>query len=123
MKVYRLAPHNDEKQQLVLKDFDFDVIPEEKKPIDDPREEIDWDDSEERAQKIAQDITNFCDKFTLKGKPIPTAKLDEKDFDELPERCKQFVGKIAKELGITKLSTLELVATIQISRKLGIHYD
>ena len=47
MKVYRLAPHNDEKQQLVLKDFDFDVIPEEKKPLDNPADEVDWGDDED----------------------------------------------------------------------------
>lgn len=28
------------------KDFDFDVIPEEKKPIDEPRDDVDWDDED-----------------------------------------------------------------------------
>ena len=46
MKVYRKAPFNDEKIQLVIEYLIPDVIPEEKKPLDDPREEIDWDDED-----------------------------------------------------------------------------
>ena len=46
MKVYRIAPFNDEKIQLVMEDLIPDVIPEEKKPLDNPRDEIEWDDED-----------------------------------------------------------------------------